>query len=148
MKTMTDKVANKVAGTWNKTYRVERGGENDKILLTVDWLSPSIETKVAVKAGEKAKNILRGVGKSLQNRLKDYFGGLMGEFWYITQPSVHVGGTRAVATGCTGSFEWEVGEWWEIMEEAGEDIDNAIDREKEVIEHVKTFLKKEGFDEI
>ena len=73
MRKMTDRVANKVAGTgtWNRWYKMD---QFNKVILTVERIALSIWLTDAVKAGEKAENFLRSVSKDLEKSLYDSFG--------------------------------------------------------------------------
>ena len=148
MKNMTDRVANKVAGTgtWNRWYKMD---QFNKVILTVERIALSIWLTDAVKAGEKAENFLRSVSKDLEKSLYDSFGNLEGGLYKKFKPSIHVSPTRSVAVGCSGIFEWDVDsiweEWggWYMYREPR--YDENID--DDILEHAKKFLKKEGFDE-
>ena len=142
MKTMTDKVATESSGTWNRTYRVTT---SNSVGVSVSWLSRSIATMNAVKAGERARDDLKSVGKSLSDQLSDRFDGLIGSVYVNRKAIIRVGGTREVAIGCSGNFEWDVDEMIEREYEKGHTFNAEL--EDDILEHVMDFLTKKGFDE-
>ena len=138
MKNMTDRVANKVAGSIRKLYTIDG---SDLVAAGIVWVLverlvgyESIDPMDAVKASKKAEAIVKSAFSTLELDLGEVYEG-----YGQLHTEIGIGGTRAVSIRCRGALDFD--------SRSGDNFEERYGTQEEYIVLIKALLKKQGFHE-